>query len=351
MPGLPDRLLRCAGHPDRDPAAGHPAAPSLPVVRAGRRVHPLRRGRPECRRDQADRVSHRRELGADGSADRGRAAGQGSDRRGRADGALRRGGEHQLGRAAGARRRAGGLRRVRPEDAREALAADPSRKRPRRRVAPRALRASGHGQLSSAHHPPLHGLRPADGRPGHLRRRERGLPAHHEPGARRAHEAAAAGAVHDAPPRAGNDPARDPQCEGGQARADRRQDERAGRGGRDPRALRGVQRRREGRPDRPRRVLAAARACRGCRRTSACARSSGASSSTTASGISPTTAMPTSGSRRPTGWAATCSAASRSRSPCAIRSCASASSTRGCAPISPTTSTRGSCMRTASGRR
>ncbi len=214
---------------------------------------------PECGRHQADGLSHRRELRVDGSADRGRQARQGSDRRGRVDGALRRGGEHQLGRAARARGRAGGLRRVRPEDARQALAADPPRKRPPRRVASRPLRASGNGQLSSAHHPPLHGLRPADRGPGHLRRRERGLPAHHEPCARRAHEAAAAGAVHDAPPRAGVDPARDPQCQGGQARADRRQDERAGGGGRDPRALRGIQRRREGRTDRPRRVFAAAR--------------------------------------------------------------------------------------------
>ena len=129
----------------------------------------------------------------------------------------------------------------------------------RGRVATRALRASGNGQLSSAHHAPLHGLRPADRRPGHLRRRERGLPAHHEPGARRAHEAAAAGAVHDAPARAGIDPPRDPQCQGGQARADHRQDERARGGGRDPRSLCGIQRRREGRIDRPRRVFAAAR--------------------------------------------------------------------------------------------
>ena len=54
---------------------------------------------------------------------------QGSHGRRRADGALRRGGEHQLGRAARARRRAGRLRRVRPEDARQARAAHPPRAR------------------------------------------------------------------------------------------------------------------------------------------------------------------------------------------------------------------------------
>ena len=64
-----------------------------------------------------------------------------------------------------------------------------------------------------------------------------------------------------------------------------------------------------------------------------------------------TTASPTSGSRRPTGWDATCSAASRSRSRCATRCCASASSTRGSRPISPTTATRGSSTPTAAGRR
>ena len=47
---------------------------------------------------------------------------QGGHRRHRTDGALRRGGEHQLGGAARAGRRAGRLRRVRAEDARQARA-------------------------------------------------------------------------------------------------------------------------------------------------------------------------------------------------------------------------------------
>ena len=40
VPGVPARLQRCARHPGRDPRARHPAAPSVPVVRAGGRVHP-----------------------------------------------------------------------------------------------------------------------------------------------------------------------------------------------------------------------------------------------------------------------------------------------------------------------
>ena len=178
----------------------------------GRRVHPRGGRRPRRRRDQADGLPDRRQLGADGSADRSGAARQGSHRRRRADGALRRGGEHQLGRAAGARRRAGRLRRVRAEDAREARAADPRASATRRAHAPRALRAPRHRQLPSAHGAPLHRLRPAHRRPGDLRRRQRSVPAHHEPRASAgAHEAAAARAVHDAPARARADPARDAQ--------------------------------------------------------------------------------------------------------------------------------------------
>ena len=78
----------------------HPYQSFEPVVEFIR----TRRRRRRRGRDQADRVPHRRQLGADGGADRGRAARQGSHGRGRADGALRRGGQHQLGRAAGARR-------------------------------------------------------------------------------------------------------------------------------------------------------------------------------------------------------------------------------------------------------
>ena len=138
--------------------------------------------------------------------------GQGSDGGRRVDGALRRGGQHQLGRAAGARRRAGRLWRVRPQDACEAGAAHSPRARPAGPRPPGALCAPRHRQLPSPHDAALHGLRPADGGPGHLRRRERGVPAHHEPGEGGAPEAAPAGAVHDASARAGDDPARNPPC-------------------------------------------------------------------------------------------------------------------------------------------
>ena len=63
------------------------------------------------------------------------------------------------------------------------------------------LRASRHRQLPSAHDAPLHRFRTADGQSGTLRRRQRRVPPHHEPVARRTDAAPAAGAVHDAPAR------------------------------------------------------------------------------------------------------------------------------------------------------
>ena len=93
----------------------HPFQSFLPVIDFIRTTAE----RPERHRDQADRLPHRHRLGADGDPDRRRAQGQGSHGGGRADGALRRGSEHQLGGAAGGGRRAGGLRRGRPQDARQ----------------------------------------------------------------------------------------------------------------------------------------------------------------------------------------------------------------------------------------
>ena len=105
------------------------AAPAVRVVRAGDPV-PARGGaRPGRAGDQADDLSRRQRLAADGPADRGGQARQGSDGGGRAEGALRGGGQHQLGRAARGGRRAGRLRRRRPEDARQAAARDPARGR------------------------------------------------------------------------------------------------------------------------------------------------------------------------------------------------------------------------------
>ncbi len=227
VPGLPDRLRDCGRSARHDPAAGRAAAPSVPVVRSGRRVHPQGRRRPGCRRDQADGLSHRRQFGADGGADRGRAPRQGSHRRRRAPRPLRRGSEHQLGREAGAGGGAGRLRRVRPEDAREARAAAAPRARCEGPHAAAVLRASRNRQLSSAHRAPLHRFRASHRQPGDLRGRQRGVPAHHEPRQGEAAEAPAARAVHDARPRAVRDPARSAPRARGQAGADHREDERA----------------------------------------------------------------------------------------------------------------------------
>ena len=116
-PGLPARAAQGArevqGHL-RDAAQGRrAAAPPVPVLRAGDRLHPRGGARPAGGRDQADRVPHRHRLGDHGDADRRGARRQGGHRRGGADGALRRGGQHQLGGAAGGGRRARGLRRRR----------------------------------------------------------------------------------------------------------------------------------------------------------------------------------------------------------------------------------------------
>ena len=72
-------------------------------------------------------------------ADRGGRGRQVGDRAGRAQGALRRGGEHPLGARPGARRRAGRLRLHRPEDPRQGLAGRAPRGR--RRCAPMSISA------------------------------------------------------------------------------------------------------------------------------------------------------------------------------------------------------------------
>ena len=69
------------------------------------------------------------QVGNDGAADPRGAQRQGSHGRGRADGALRRGGEHQLGAAPGGGRRARRLRRGRPQDACEDGAGRAARRR------------------------------------------------------------------------------------------------------------------------------------------------------------------------------------------------------------------------------
>ena len=114
------------------------------IVRRGRAVPAAGRARSERRRDQADALPH---LG--GIPDREEAGGGGGSRQvghraGRAQGALRRGGQYPLGARPRARRRAGRLRLHRAEDPRQAVAGR----------APRGgragdLRACRHRQLSS----------------------------------------------------------------------------------------------------------------------------------------------------------------------------------------------------------
>ncbi len=66
-----------------------------------------------------DRLSHRHRFGADGTPAARRPEGQGSDRGGRADGALRRGSQHQHRRAPGRSRRPCRVWRVRLQDPRQ----------------------------------------------------------------------------------------------------------------------------------------------------------------------------------------------------------------------------------------
>ncbi len=124
------------------PRGRYPAAPALPVLRAGDRLHPRGGPRPPGGRDQADRLPHRHRFGDHADPHRRRARRQGGHRRRRADGALRRGGQHQLGGQARGGRRARGLRRGGAQDPRQDGARGAARG-----GAAHALRAPGHGQL------------------------------------------------------------------------------------------------------------------------------------------------------------------------------------------------------------
>ncbi len=121
------RLLR------RHPAEGPDRPPPVRILRRGGAVPAAGRARPQRGRHQADALSH---LG--GFADRqdaggGRRSRQVGHRAGRAQGALRRGGQYPLGARPRARRRAGGLRLHRIEDARQAVAGGAPRGRDARR--------------------------------------------------------------------------------------------------------------------------------------------------------------------------------------------------------------------------
>ena len=101
---------------------------------------------------------------------------QRGDGGGRAEGALRRRGQHQLGRAPRGVWRAGGVRHRRPEDARQDAADHAPRGPP---AAP--LRAPVHRQLQPAHRAPVHRRRASDRQPAHHRRHGAGVPAPGEP--------------------------------------------------------------------------------------------------------------------------------------------------------------------------
>ena len=117
-------------------------------------------GRPEGARHQADHLPHGGGVGADGPAARSGAARQGSHGGGGTEGALRRGGQHQLGRKPGGHRGPGRVRRRGPEDARQDAAGDA----PRRQAAG-AVRAPFHRQLQPPHGAPVHRHQPPHGRP------------------------------------------------------------------------------------------------------------------------------------------------------------------------------------------
>ena len=113
-PRVQRRLLR--GHPQE----GHRRPSPLRVLRRGGAVAAPGGGRPQRPGHQVDALPHLQRQ-----PDRARAEGRGrprqvGDRRGRAQGALRRGRQHPLGARSGKRRRARGLRLHRAQDARQA---------------------------------------------------------------------------------------------------------------------------------------------------------------------------------------------------------------------------------------
>ena len=143
--GLRGRHLR------GDPPEGHAAAPSLRDLRHRRRLPAAGGARPRRAGDQADALPHQpRQPDRRGAlrGGRGRQVGDGADR---AQGALRRGGEHPAEPAAGAGGGAGRLRLHRLEDPRQDLDGGAARERRARHLHP--LR---HRQLPSGHGEHLH---------------------------------------------------------------------------------------------------------------------------------------------------------------------------------------------------
>ncbi len=123
--GARRRLLR------RHPAEGSRGPSPLQIVRRRRPVPQSGGARSQCRRDQADALSHLGRQPDRAGAGRSGGTGQVGDGAGRAQGALRRGGQHPLGARPRARRRAGGLRLHRAQDPRQAVDGGAARGRAR----------------------------------------------------------------------------------------------------------------------------------------------------------------------------------------------------------------------------
>ena len=156
------------------PREGHRGPPPLRILRRRGAVPAPGGGRSRGGGDQADALPHLQRQPDRARADRRRRGRQVGHRAGRAQGALRRGGQHPLGARPGARRRAGGLRLPRAEDPRQDVAGGA----PRGRQAAQ-LRPSRHRQLPSDHRSHLHRPVLLHDRSGDRPRRRPGLQLHH----------------------------------------------------------------------------------------------------------------------------------------------------------------------------
>ena len=231
------------------PGRRRPGPPPLRLVLLlGRGLR--RAGRPRSRRprDQADDVPHLDAGEPDHPrVDPRRGARQAGGGAGRAQGPVRRGGQHHVRPRARAGGRARRVRGRRAEDAREDLARRATRGRRRPPVRPRR-----HRQLQPGHRSAVRGHRAPDGRPRDRGRSHRPVqPADRVQPAARVPPAAGGPGV-PASGDAGADPRPGP---GG--RPDRAEDERARRPRHGRRAVRGVPGGCRDRPDRPRDLLPA----------------------------------------------------------------------------------------------
>ena len=243
-----------APHPPRPPAAADraqhlphpprrrldPAAPPLRIVlHLGGALPPGGRQRPQGAGDQDDPLPHLEPEPHRRPPDHRGAQRQAGGGGGRAQGALRRGGQHPPGEPHGGGRHPRHLRRGGAEDP---LQGDPGGAPGLQRHPP--LRPLRHRQLPPRHRPPLLRLRPVDRRPAARRGRHRALqlPDHRlHPEAPLPQAAAGAQAAEEGA--AGEDRAGDRRSQKGAAGAAALQDERPRRHRDHPRPLPGLPRR------------------------------------------------------------------------------------------------------------